>query len=162
MRVSGSDMPLVTTKSIHMRLQVLCHCNSHRLLGWLLAVIARRAPVVDTVMLKLVIPHLWTFELCARARNGWTQWQPMNEIASDASSIQSEGIFHRFVTGQDDLTTQAMSVVYPCSAAVSAVLRHRWQANGIDEISAGGTRIKRHQSDGLNCCLLYTSPSPRD
>ena len=38
------------------------------LLGWLLAVIARRAPAVDTVMMKLVIPHLWTFELVRKSR----------------------------------------------------------------------------------------------
>ena len=38
------------------------------LLGWVLAVVARRAPVVDTVMMKLVIPHLWTFELVRKSR----------------------------------------------------------------------------------------------
>src|SRR5688572_3400035 len=38
------------------------------LLGWALAVIARRAPAVDTVMMKLVIPHLWTFELVRKSR----------------------------------------------------------------------------------------------
>ena len=38
------------------------------LLGWLLAVIARRAPAVDTVMMKLVVPHLWTFELVRKSR----------------------------------------------------------------------------------------------
>jgi hypothetical protein len=38
------------------------------LLGWLLARIARSAPVVDTVMMKLVIPHLWTFELVRKSK----------------------------------------------------------------------------------------------
>ena len=38
------------------------------LLGWVLAVMARRAPVVDTVMMKLVIPHVWTFELVRKSR----------------------------------------------------------------------------------------------
>jgi hypothetical protein len=38
------------------------------LLGWLLAVIARRAPAVDTVMMKLVVPHLWTFELVRKSK----------------------------------------------------------------------------------------------
>jgi len=38
------------------------------IIGWLLARIARSAPVVDTVMMKLVIPHLWTFELVRKSK----------------------------------------------------------------------------------------------
>jgi hypothetical protein len=43
-------------------------CN---VIGWLLAVVARRAPAVDTVMMRWVVPHLCTFELVrkSRARN---------------------------------------------------------------------------------------------
>ena len=38
------------------------------LLGWQLALMARPAPVVDTVMMKLVIPHLWTFDLVRKSK----------------------------------------------------------------------------------------------
>jgi hypothetical protein len=38
------------------------------LIGWLLAVIAWRAPSLDSVMIRLVVSHLWTFVLVRKSR----------------------------------------------------------------------------------------------
>ena len=39
------------------------------ILGWLLAVIARRAPAVDTVIMRWVVPHVCTFELVRKSKS---------------------------------------------------------------------------------------------
>ena len=38
------------------------------LLGWLLALVARRAPLVDTVMMRWVVPYAGTFELVRKSK----------------------------------------------------------------------------------------------
>ena len=38
------------------------------IIGWVLALVARRAPVVDTVMMRWVVPHVCTFELVRKSR----------------------------------------------------------------------------------------------
>jgi hypothetical protein len=64
-----ADGESVFTESVLVFALVVANCwLAGSIIGWLLAVVGRRAPSVDTVMMRWVVPHLWTFELVRKSR----------------------------------------------------------------------------------------------